>query len=262
MPLHYGKAVCVAGGAIIWDYFAWMRKYAKHPEKYPFSVRYKKVQKLLQRLSRGFNVDFHVEGLEKLPEETSCIVSNHLSAYDPVSLIAVMDKPCTFVAKKELLNKPFAGKIIKGIDGEFIDRDDLKQSLRLMMKVEDDLKNHKEKNWIIYPEGTRNRDPMKNVKEFHHGTFRPAVKANVPIIPVATYGTFRVLKRKPAYKKYPVWIKFLDPIYPEDYKDMKTPEIAKMVEERIEQAISFDLRKKDHVEMAKIDKKYRFNKII
>ena len=261
MPLHYSRAVAIAGGAIIWDYFKWMRKYAKHPEKYPFEKRYKDTQKLLKRLSRGFNVEYHVEGLEKLPEETCCIVSNHLSAYDPVTLISLMDKPCTFVAKKELANKPFIGKIIQSIEGQYIDRNDLKQSLRVMMKVEDDLKNRRDKNWIIYPEGTRNRDPMHVLKEFHHGTFRPAVKANVPIIPVATYGTFRVLKRKPTYKKYPIFVKFLDPIYPEQYQGMTTQEIAKFCQDKIEQAISFDLRKKDHLEMAKIDKKYKFNRL-
>ena len=88
------------------------------------------------------------------------------------------------------------GKIIKGIDGQYIDRNDLKQSLRVMMNVEADLKNKRDKNWIIYPEGTRNRDVMHNLKMFHHGTFRPAVKAGVPIVPVATYGTFRVLQKE------------------------------------------------------------------
>ena len=81
--------------------------------------------------------------------------------------------------EKELEDKPFAGKVITGIDGLFLDRNDLKQSLRIMMKVEDDLKNRKDKNWIIFPEGTRNKDPMKNVKEFHHGTFRPAVTITI-----------------------------------------------------------------------------------
>lgn len=261
MPIHYGKAVLVAGAPIIWDYFAWMRKYSNHPEKYAFDIRYKKLQKLLNTLNKGFNVDYHVEGLEKLPEETCCIVSNHLSAYDPISLICVMDKPCTFVAKKELEKKPFAGRIIKGIDGLFLDREDLKQSLRVMMKVEEDLKKKKDKNWIIFPEGTRNHDQMKNLKEFHHGTFRPAVKAGVPIQPVAMYGTFRVLKRKPAYKRYPIFIKFLDPIYPSQYKDMSTQEIAKLCQDKIEQAISYDLRMKDHLEMPKITNKYKFNKI-
>ena len=259
---HYGRAVLIAGFPIIRDYFAWMRKFAKKGDKYEFSYKYKKLRKLLTTLSRSFRVDYHVEGLENIPEETCCIISNHLSAYDPVSLITVLDKPCTFVAKKELENKPFAGKVIKGIDGLFLDRKDLKQSLRLMMKVEDDLKNKKDKNWIIYPEGTRNKDHLMNLKEFHHGTFRPAVKAQVPIVPVATYGTFRVLKKKPNYKKYPVFIKILEPIYPEQYKDMTTQEIAALCQSRIERVVDFELRKKDFEEMAKIKKEkgYLFNR--
>ena len=261
MPIHYGRAVAIAGIPILWDYFAWMRKFAKHPEKYPFETRYKKLRKLLLRLDRGFNCSYHVEGLEKLPQETCCIIANHLSAYDPLALICAMDKPCTFVAKKELQNKPFAGKVIAGIDGLFLDREDLKQQLRIMMKVEADLKKG-EKNWIIFPEGTRRKDQMKNMRDFHHGTFRPAVKARVPIVPVAMYGSFRPLKRKPTYKKYPIWIKFLDPIYPEQYKEMSNQEIAKLCQDRIETAVSYELRMKDHLEMKKHCKNYRFNEIL
>ena len=260
---HYGKAVLLCGGPIIASYFAWMRKYAKHPEKYDFNIRYNKVRKLLTRLSNSFNVEYHVEGKENIPEETCCFISNHLSAYDPVSLICALDKPCTFVGKKELEDKPFAGKVMKTMESLFLDRNDLKQSLRIMMKVEDDLKNNKNKSWIIYPEGTRNKDPMNNLKDFHHGTFRPAVKANVPIVPVAVFGTFRVLKSKPNFKRYPVFIKFLKPLYPSDYANMTTQEIAKKVQMMVEQAVDYDLRNKDHMEMKKIgNKNYRFNQIL
>ena len=260
---HYAKPVLTVGYKIIGQYFSWMRKYSKHPEKYPMDIRYKKVRKLLNDLSKSFNVEYHVEGLENIPEETCCFISNHLSAFDPLSLICVMDKPCTFVAKKELKGKPFVSKIIEGMGGLFIDRQDLKQSLKVMMKVEEDLKHQKEKNWIIYPEGTRNKDVMANLRMFHHGTFRPAVKAGVPIVPVATFGTFRVLKGKPNFKKYPVFIKFLKPIYPEDYKDMNTMDIANNVASRIEREVDFDLRRRDHLEMKKIgNKNYRFNQIL
>lgn len=261
MTLHYSRCVAVAGFPILRDYFLWMRKHAKHPEKYPFDIRYKKVRKLLLTLNKGFNADIHIEGLENLPEETCCIVCNHLSAYDPLALICAMEKPCTFVAKKELENKPFAGKVIKGIDGLFLDRKDLKQQLRIMMKVEADLKK-KEKNWIIFPEGTRNKDALKNIPSFHHGTFRPAVKAGVPIIPVAIYGSFRILKRKPTFKKYPIHIKFLKPIYPNEYQNMSTQQIAEICHEMIEKAVSFDLRKKDHLEMTKCCKNYKYNEIL
>ena len=259
---HFTKCVLKVGPTIIFDYFAWMNKYDKHPEKYDIEIRYKKLHRLMQKMSRGFNVTYHVEGLEKLPKEAYCLVANHISNFDPLALISIIDRPCTFVAKKELIKKPFIGKIIRDIDGLFIDRKDLKQSLRMMMKVEEDFKKNKNKNWIIFPEGTRNKDQMANIKEFHHGTFRPAVKAGVPIVPVAIYGTFRILNIKPQFKKYPVHIKFLDPIYPEEYKDMQTPEIAKITQKRIDKALSFGLRRLDHLEMSKNEKKYRFNKII
>ena len=257
---HFTKAVLMVGGRIIASYFAWMRKFAKHPEKYPFEKRYFKLQHLLKKLNNGLSVTYHTQDVEKLPDETCLIVSNHLSAFDPLLLISAFDKPCTFVAKTELKNKPFAGKIIQGIDGLFIDRKDLKQSLRVMMKVEEDLKQ-RNKNWIIYPEGTRNKDQLHTVAEFHHGTFRPAVKAEVPIVPVAVYGTFRPLKESPQFKKYPVFIKVLDPIYPSEYKNMTTQELAKIVQDKIQRTISFELRKLDHQEMSG-DKKYRFNDII
>ena len=260
---HYTKPVLTVAYKIVAQYFIWMRKFAKHPEKYPMELRYKKVRKLLLDLSKSFNVEYHIEGLENIPEETCCFVSNHLSAFDPLSLICVMDKPCTFVSKKELDGKPFIGKIILGMSGLYIDRSDLKQSLKVMMKVEDDLKNKKDKNWIIYPEGTRNKDPMMKLKEFHHGTFRPAYKAKVPIVPVATFGTFRVLKRKPNFKRYPVFIKFLKPIYPSEYENMTTQEIAKMVQDMIQKEIDYNLRRQDHLEMIKIgNKNYKFNQVL
>ena len=263
MSMHYIKAVFRVGGKILFDYFAWMRKYSKHPEKYPYELRYQKLRKLLVKLSNAMDVEYHVEGLENLPEGKCLIICNHLAAYDPLALISIMEKPVTFVAKKELTKAPFVGRIIKSIEGLFIDRKDLKQSLRVMMKVEESLKGDDIQNWMIYPEGTRNKDPMKNMNRFHHGTFRPGTKAGVPIVPVAIYGTFRVLKAHPDFKKYPVHIKILKPVMPDEYESIATPDLAAMVQGMIQREVDFDLRKKDHLEMKKIGSKhYRFNQIL
>ena len=260
MSRHYLKALAYAGFPILWDYFAWMRKFNKKKDEIPFAYRINTLKKLLNKLNRGFDVDIDIKGLENLPKEASFIVCNHLSAYDPVPLILSLGRPCTFVAKKELEKVPFAGKVINGINGLFLDRNDLKQSLRVMMKVEDDLKNKKDKDWIIFPEGTRNKDHTSNMLNFHHGTFRPAVKAGAPIVPVAMYGTFRVLKKSPKYKKYPVFIRILKPIYPRDYANMTTEEIALMTRREIQKVVDYELRELDFKYMKKIDKKYRFNK--
>ncbi len=258
--LHFSRAIIRRGPAVIYSYFAWMRKYAKHPEKYPLELRYKRLSKIIRKVTKSLNVSFYVSGIEKLPKETFCFLSNHMSAFDPLSMFCVIDQHMTFVAKKELIKTPFIGKCVNCISGAFIDREDLKQSLKVMLKVQNELKNDVN-TWLIYPEGTRVKDQMAKLNPFHGGTFRAAMKSGVPIVPVAIYGSFRILKIKPQFKKYPVHITFLEAIYPQEYENLKTEELAKIVEERIQREISFNLRKKDH-EIMKDDKNYIFNQII
>ena len=257
---HWSKSIFKNGFRILWDYFTWMLPYSgKSRHKYPIEKRYNKLRKLICHINDGFDVKLHVEGKENLLKGPFCLFPNHLSSYDPLVLISILDEPTSFVAKKEVENQPFIRKCLHVIDGVTIDRDNLKQSLKVMLHVENDLKEGS-KNWIIFPEGTRNKDPMANIKEFHHGSFRPAMKAGVPIIPVAIYGTQRVLKKKPQYRDYHVFIKFLPPIKPEQYQNMTTKEIAMLVHDMIQKNISFDLVLQDHNYMKK-DKEYRFNKV-
>lgn len=251
---RYFKPIFHSAGYIGYSYLSWMHKYAKHPEKYPLKVRYNKIRKLLRNISNGFSVDYHVFGMENLPNETCYIVANHLSSFDPLALISIIENPSTFVAKKEVLKMPFIGTAVKDIEGKFIDRKDLKQSLKVMLKVEEDL-HKKEKNWIIFPEGTRNKDPLMNIKDFHHGTFRPAYRSKTPIVPVCLYGTFRVFKTKPSYKKYPVFISFLKPLYPSEYEHMTTNEIAKYCHDEIQKELNYKIRALDNEEMLKLKKK-------
>ena len=257
---HWSKAILKAGVPVIWDYFSWMIRYSgKNKDKYPMIKRYNALKKLARRVSKAFDVEFHIEGQQTLPKGPFCLFPNHYSSFDPVLLIDVLDTPTTFVAKKELSKVAFLGKCTRAIDGLFMDRKNLKQSLIVMKNVEESLKT-KDLNWIIFPEGTRNKDFMANINQFHHGSFRPAVKAGVPIVPVAIYGTDKVLKKKPKYKKYHVFIKFLNPILPDDYKDMSTEDIAKYSHDLIQKTISYDLGYKYFASM-KADKKYHFNKL-
>ena len=250
-----------AGFPILWNFIFKINKYAKNPDKYDLQKRYNIIRKLSLKINRGFHVEYHVLGKENIPDEAAYYTCNHLSMYDCLSFITLFDKPTTFVAKVETSKIPFVGKIIQSIGGEFLDRKDLKKSLKLMMRVQDDLCK-KNKNWVIFPEGTRNKDQMAPLLEFHHGTFRPAIKSKSIIVPVATYGSFRILKLKPSFKKYPVYMSFLKPITPEEYEGKSTEEIAKLVQDRIQKEIYTKLRKFDDDEMSKISKKdYRFNEI-
>lgn len=248
-----------AGPKIYWYYLWKMIKYAKHPEKYPIQKKYLGGRKLALQVSKDLNVKYYFEGLENIPtDRVSCFVGNHSSDFDPVLLVSAIEKPTTFVGKKEIGGIPFVGTFMKSLEGEFMDRDDLKQSLRVMKRVEEDLLSNK-KNWVIFPEGTRNRDPQKLLLEFHQGTFRAPTRAGVPIVPFAMIGASRVLKSYPNYKVYPVVIKFLKPIYKEEYELISNQELANIVKSQVQREITFNLRAKDHKLMQELNPtKYKF----
>ena len=238
-----------------------MLSYSRKQDKIPLEKRYKKVRRIIMRASKFLKNEVIIEGEENIPEQASCFFPNHVGATDPFLFFEAFDKPVTFVAKKETEKIPFVGRVFRADSGLFLDREDIKQQLKVMLKVQSSLANN-EMHWVIFPEGTRNKDPMARMLDFHHGTFRPAYKAKAPIVPVAVYGSFRLLSKKHSFKKYPTFIKILKPIYFEEYEGKTTEEISKMVYNAIEKEISFNARRLDHERMLKLkDKKYRFNKV-
>ena len=260
---HYTKAVLRVGVPLLWQYLTRIKRWARHLDRYPGPVRFVKIRKIIELIQVGLQVDLKVFGLENLPKDTNyCMVCNHMSAFDPIPFIVNSERHVTFVGKKELMKAPFIPDAMKVIEGEFIDRDYLRQSLKVMLRVEEDLKKG-QKSWMIFPEGTRIRDQMMPVGEFHHGTFRPATKAKVPIIPAAIYGSFRVLKKSPQFKKYPVSISILKPISPEEYVGKTTAEVASFVHEQIQREITYHLRPLDHKIMSESkDKNYIFTQVL
>jgi len=255
---RYFFPVLTCGARIIKDYFTFMRPCSKENKKMPLEKRYKKAGDLLYFVSKHLHVDFHIEGLENLPKDYDgplFFCGDHTAFIDPFPFFIFIKKPTSFVAKKEIDKMPFIPKFLKCVDGLTMDRNDLRQSLKILREVENDFKEKKEHNWVIFPEGTRNKDYLHNLQEFKSGSFKPALLSNVPIVPVAIYGTYRVLKFKPHYKRYPVFFKILKPIMPDVYKDLSTNEVSMLCEKEIQKALTYDLRIKDKEEMLKYNKK-------
>ena len=258
---HVLRAVLLLIPRILCSYFAWMLSYSRKNCNVSIEKRYKKARKIILKTNHALKLDMMVEGKENVPEGVCCFYSNHMGAADPLLYFDALEKPITFVAKKEIEKLPFVGRVFRSIKGQFLDRGDLKQSLRVMMKVQDSLSKN-EISWVIFPEGTRNKDHMGLLLNFHHGTFRAAMKAKVPLVPTVVFGSFRILHTKHNFKRYPTYIKFLKPIYPDEYEGKTTEEVAKEVESRIQREVSFSARKIDHQRMAGLhDKYYRFNRI-
>jgi 1-acyl-sn-glycerol-3-phosphate acyltransferase len=89
--------------------------------------------------------------------------------------------------------------------------------------------------WAVFPEGTRSSDGC--LQEFKSGAFKIAIKAGVPIVPVAIRGAFELL-RKGSLAPVPGSIDVVigEPIETTDYHDSVTALI-----ERTKRAIQLGL---------------------
>ncbi len=92
------------------------------------------------------------------------------------------------------------------------------------------------KNYVIFPEGTRSREGNK-LLTFKGGTFKSAVNAKCPIVPVVLIDCFKPFDENSS-RKQTVQICFLKPLYAEDYQKMKTIQIAEMVHDKIQDEIN------------------------
>ena len=213
-------------------------RYARNPENYAEAEMYGHIQYILQQAIKGGNVSVEVHGKENIPAENGFLLaSNHQGMFDVLAIVANCDNPMGGVYKIELDNKgkgiPLIKEIIRCTKSFAMDRSDVRQSLTVIQNVTEELK--KGRNYLIFPEGTRSRNG--NVMgEFHGGSFRCAVKAKAPILPIAVIDCHRILDEKGS-RPLTAQVHFLKPICYEEYKDLKTVDLAALVKSRIQETI-------------------------
>lgn len=204
--------------------------YAKHTDEYPEEEKYRHIQYILKLAVRSGNIDLQVYGKENIPKENGFLMyGNHQGMFDILAIAASCDNPLAAVLKKELADIPFLKQIKECTKSFPMDREDIKQSMEVILNVIKEVK--KGRNYLIFPEGTRSRKGNRML-EFHSGSFKCATKTKCPVVPVALIDSFKVLDQK-GCKPVTVQIHYLEPIYYEEYKDMNTTELAEMVRARI-----------------------------
>ena len=223
------KNIHIAPGA-----FAKLCRYAANPEKYNEMEKWNHVHYIMNRAVKGGNVDLKVTGLEDLPEKDGFMVyANHQGMFDVVAIAGTWERPLAAVLKKELENVPLLKQIRLCTKSFCMDREDVRQSLEVIQNVTKEVQNGR--NYLIFPEGTRSK--KGNVMgEFHGGSFRCAVKAKCPIVPVALIDSYKVLDQKGS-APVTVQLHYLKPIAYEEFAGMKATEVAAMVKERIQAVI-------------------------
>jgi 1-acyl-sn-glycerol-3-phosphate acyltransferase len=151
---------------------------------------------------------FRVCGLENVPKTGPLlVVSNHLSNADPPLLGICLERPAIFMAKQELFRPPLFGYVLKRVGGFPVKRgrtnlEAVRAAYRLLGAGN---------ALVIFPEGSRSRTGGLQVA--FRGAAQIAVRARVPVLPVAISGT-EVLGRLSGWLGRPkVTINFGCPFY-------------------------------------------------
>lgn len=214
--------------------------YASHVDKYTEEQRYKVLRFIDNRAIKGGRVKIDVHGQENIPEQNGFMFfPNHQGLFDVLSIVAACPRPFSVVMKKEIQNIPFLKQVFACMKAYAIDRDDVKQAMKVIIQVTKEVKEGR--NYLIFAEGTRTKDP-NHVHEFKGGSFKSAMKAKCPIVPVALIDAYKPFDTK-SIEKVIVQVHFLEPISYDEYKDMKSVELAAEVKSRIEKVIEKNEKK-------------------
>jgi 1-acyl-sn-glycerol-3-phosphate acyltransferase len=124
-------------------------------------------------------------GTERLSNPPYVFMCNHQSALDIYSLLASLPVSFRWIAKRQLFKIPFIGWAMGRAGYISIDRENPREALKAMNEAASRI--HGGINIIIFPEGTRSLNGV--LLPFKKGGFSLALKAMVPIVPMAIFGT-------------------------------------------------------------------------
>lgn len=208
--------------------------HASHVDKYTEEEHYKMLRYITYRANKGGNVIIDVHGQENIPKENGFMFfPNHQGMYDVLAIIDACPKPFSVVAKKEVANVPFLKQVFACMKAYMLNREDVRQAMEVIVNVTKEVK--KGRNYLIFAEGTRSKKGNQ-IQDFKGGSFKSATKARCPIVPVALIDSFKPFDTN-SITPVTVQVHFLEPLLYEEYKDMKTNEIAETVKERIQNKI-------------------------
>ena len=191
--------------------------YASHTNSIPVEKKMALLKTIVGYANRGGNVEIKAYGVENIPSEGSFMFfPNHQGLYDVLAMIETSPIFFSVVVKKELMKIGFLRTVFKIMGAYAIDREDVRQSMKVIQSVSEDVKNGK--SFLIFPEGTRNRNESDlELLEFHEGSFRLATKTNCLIVPIAMNNTVSIFEKQfPKIRKNHVVLEYCKPFRPSE----------------------------------------------
>jgi 1-acyl-sn-glycerol-3-phosphate acyltransferase len=188
---------------------------------------------------RLLGVRTRIEGAENVPPGTCIFASNHTSNADGPVIVGALPRRIAILAKKSLFAAPIIGTAFKQAHFVPLDRskpDRAKASIDLAAEYV-----KQGTSFLIFPEGTRSNDAR--IQTFKGGSLLLAIRAGVPVVPVACIGAHRIIPKK-SLSIHPgeVTVRFCPPIDASAYRPEERAKLAERVRASIDEALPSDQR--------------------
>ena len=122
--------------------------------------------------------DIEFIGEENVPKDEAVLyIGNHRSFFDIIITYSRCPRLTGYISKQSITKIPVLGLWMKRLHCLFLDRDDIKQGLKVVLAAIDQVKSGI--SICVFPEGTRckNKDDLTEVQSFKEGTFKIATKS-------------------------------------------------------------------------------------
>lgn len=170
----------------------------------------------------------------RLPEGPFVAVSNHASNLDPLILIAALDRPVAFTAKREMFAWPLVGAYTRRLGAIPVERGRPGARARAFRAAVRAAEAGRAIH--VFPESTVSPGP--GLLPFHLGAFRLAAELRLPVVPVAIAGS-RLALPAGAFLPRParIEVRVLQPIEPGD----SAPGSLRELRDRVRRALAEEL---------------------
>ena len=118
-------------------------------------------------------------------------MANHRSLYDIAALLAILDLPVRFLAKRSLFRLPFFGWGLKAAGFVPVDREDRSRAGETFAAATGLLASGV--SLVVFPEETRSSGPR--MRPFQRGGFLLALKGRALIVPLGIRGTAHIRRK-------------------------------------------------------------------
>ncbi|MBS1839914.1 MAG: 1-acyl-sn-glycerol-3-phosphate acyltransferase [Acidobacteria bacterium] len=186
---------------------------------------------------RSVGVRVEVSGRERIPPGACLFVANHTSSADAPAVVGAIPRRIAILLKKSLFAYPIVGQAFTLAHFIPVERGNHDSAIASLEKATEAMKEGQ--SFLIYPEGTRS--PDGRLQEFKRGAVVMAIKAGVPIVPMACAGAHKVMeKRSFVIRPGVITVEFLEPIDASAYTFEQRDELNKRVHAAMAAALPDD----------------------